>query len=91
MQVAEESRGVVEDCDWERRDTRLRRRYEGADEEGLMVAVAPPCAVESVTEEKEEARKDSVSKSTEPGVQVMARVSVEEGGTGRVRMACTEE
>ena len=56
-----------------------------------MVAVAPPCAVESVIEEKEEGRKDSANKSTEPGAQVIIRVSVEEGGTGRVRMACTVE
>ena len=36
-------------------------------------------------------RKCRDSRSLEAGVQAMARVSAEEGGTGRVRVACTEE
>jgi hypothetical protein len=47
--------------------------------------------VESVTEEKEEGRNDSASKSGEPEVQVITKVSVEDGGTGRAMMACTVE
>ena len=36
-------------------------------------------------------RKDKDSRAAEAGVQVITSVSVKEGGTGRVKRACTAE
>ena len=85
VQAREESRvSVVWEA--ERREVMESKRLVWGEAGGASVTLAAP-----LTAVPTELRKDRDSKSAEAGVQVMTRVSVREGGTGRVSRACTVE